>query len=69
MLLATACHKAHAKAAAPVLTSPPIPSWLVTVSVSVGGSTSGSLGVSASGTSSGFSTTQPTMVMNYIIGI
>lgn len=41
----------------------------VSVSVSVGGSTSGSLGVSAAGSSAAFSTTTPTMVMNYIIGI
>ena len=43
--LATACHKAHAKAAAPVLTSPPIPSWLVTVVPLPGSSDAGVMAV------------------------
>lgn len=43
--LATACHKAHAKAAAPVVTAPPIPSWLVTVVPLPGSSDAGVMAV------------------------
>ena len=45
LLLATACHKTHPKAAAVVLTAPPIPSWLVTVVPLPGSSDAGVMAV------------------------
>src|SRR2546423_15720079 len=45
VLLAPACHKSHAKAAAVVLTAPPIPSWLVTVVPLPGSSDAGVMAV------------------------
>jgi hypothetical protein len=45
LLLATACHKTQAKAAAPVLTAPPVPSWLVTVVPLPGSSDAGVMAV------------------------
>jgi hypothetical protein len=45
VLVSTACHKTHAKAAAAVLTAPPIPSWLVTVVPLPGSSDAGVMAV------------------------
>jgi hypothetical protein len=45
VLLATACHKSHPKAAAAVPTQPPIPSWLVTVVPLPGSSDAGVMAV------------------------
>lgn len=45
LLLATACRKTQAKAAAPVLTAPPVPSWLVTVVPLPGSSDAGVMAV------------------------